>query len=53
MAAVEEIINVNDLLADFRTVVDSKKLQNGINEIIIRSKVDFNYNDEDEIDSTD
>lgn len=56
MAAVEEIINVNDLLADFRTVVDSKKLQNVMNEIIIQSKVEFNYNDEDDegkIDSTD
>ncbi len=43
MNAVEEIINVNDLLNDFKIIVESEKLQEVMDEIIIQSKVEFNY----------
>lgn len=47
MKAVEEIINVPDLIAAFREVVNSGALQKVMNEIVIQSKVEFNYSDED------
>ena len=50
MKAVEEIINVRDLVAAFDTVVKSKKLQSVMDEIVVQSKVEFNYNDDDEED---
>jgi len=46
MAAVEEIINTQSLIDAFTDVVNSKKLQEVMGEIITQSKVEFNYNDE-------
>lgn len=48
MKAVEEIINVNDLVRSFHEVVKSGKLQEVMDEIVIQSKVEFNYNDHDD-----
>jgi hypothetical protein len=48
MAAVEEIINVKDLILAFDSVVKSDQLQAVMNEIILQSKVEFNYNEDDE-----
>lgn len=48
MAAVEEIINVKDLVAAFDAVVKSNQLQTVMEEIVVQSKVEFNYSDEDE-----
>ncbi len=48
MAAVEEIINVKDLILAFETVVKSDQLQAVMDEIIIQSKVEFNYSEDDE-----
>lgn len=48
MTAIEEIINVKDLVAAFDAVVKSGQLQTVMDEIVIQSKVEFNYNDDDE-----
>ena len=48
MSAVEEIINVNDLVEAFKLLVKSDLLNDVMNEIVIQSKVEFNYN-EDEV----
>lgn len=48
MKAIEEIINVEDLVAAFDTVVKSGQLQTVMDEIVIQSKVEFNYSDDDE-----
>lgn len=50
MKAVEEIINVADLVKAFDEVVQSGCLQAVMDEIVLQSKVEFNYNDEDEED---
>lgn len=50
MKAVEEIINVQDLVSAFDVVVKSGTLQSVMDEIVIQSKVEFNYNEEDEED---
>ena len=52
MKAVEEIINVSDLVKAFDEVVQSGRLQEVMDEIILQSKVEFNYSDEDEDDDT-
>ncbi len=46
MKAVEEIINVADLVEAFDKVVQSGGLQAVMDEIVLQSKVEFNYNDE-------
>ena len=46
MAAVEEVINVQDLIEAFSDVLKSGKLQEVMDEIVIQSKVEFNYNDD-------
>ena len=51
--AVEEIINVQDLVEAFTEVVKSGKLQAVMDEIVTQSKVEFNYSDEDEIETDD
>ena len=51
MKAVEEIINVTDLLKYFNDIATSGNLQAVMNEIIIQSKVEFNYSDEEEDES--
>lgn len=48
MKAIEEIINVKDLEAAFDVVVKSGQLQTVMDEIVVQSKVKFNYSDEDE-----
>lgn len=48
MAAVDQIINVKNLAAAFDVVVKSGQLQNVMDEIVTQSKVEFNYNDDDE-----
>ena len=48
MVAIEGIINVKDLVAAFDTVVNSGQLQTVMDEIVIQSKVEFNYNEGDE-----
>jgi hypothetical protein len=48
MKAVEEIINVEDLVRAFDEVVKSGRLQAVMDEIVLQSKVEFNYNDEEE-----
>lgn len=47
MDAVEEIINVDDLIQAFKLVVQSGKMEQVMTEIISQSKVEFNY-EEDE-----
>jgi hypothetical protein len=53
MKAVEEIINVKDLVEAFTEVVSSGSLQDVMEEIVTQSKVEFNYSDEEESDSED
>ena len=48
MQAIEEIINIQGLISAFDRVVKSGKLQSVMNEIVIQSKVEFNYNDDEE-----
>ena len=48
MKAIEEIINVKDLVAAFDAVVKSGQLQTVMDEIVVQSKVEFNYSDDDE-----
>lgn len=47
MSCIEEIINVNDLMTMFNKLNDEDKVQPVINEIIIQSKVEFNYQEEE------
>lgn len=53
MKAVEEIINVKDLVEAFTEVVKSGSLQEVMDEIVTQSKVEFNYSDDEESDSED
>ena len=48
MKAVEEVINVRDLVEAFNEVVESGQLQKVMDGIVVQSKVEFNYNDDDE-----
>jgi len=48
MEAIEEIINVKDLVTAFDAVVKSDQLQTVMDEIVIQSKVEFNYSDDSE-----
>ena len=48
MKAVEEIINVVDLVKAFDEVVKSGQLQAVMDEIVLQSKVEFNYNEDDD-----
>lgn len=48
MSSIEEIINVPDLIRHFNNIVQSDTLQEVMSEIIIQSKVEFNYTEEDE-----
>ena len=47
MSCIEEIINVNDLMNIFNNINEKGKIQPVINEIIIQSKVEFNYQEEE------
>lgn len=53
MGAVEEIINVNDLISAFELLVQSDNLNDVMEEIVIQSKVEFNYSEEEESDEED
>ncbi|HTQ99743.1 MAG TPA: hypothetical protein VMH83_07125 [Candidatus Acidoferrum sp.] len=53
MKAVEDIINVNDLVAAFESLIKAGGLQRVMDEIVLQSKVEFNYNDDDDVDSED
>jgi len=46
MKAVEEIINVPDLVKAFDEVVKTGQLQSVMDEIVAQSKVEFNYSEE-------
>lgn len=46
MSSIEEIINVKDLIESFDAVVKSEQLQTVMEEIVIQSKAEFNYNDD-------
>ena len=48
MTAVERIINVDDLMKAFKEVIQSGRLQEVMDEIVIQSKVEFNYNDQED-----
>lgn len=48
MKSIEEIINVQDIITAFTDVVRSGQLQIVMDEIVIQSKVEFNYSDDDE-----
>ena len=48
MKAVEEVINVRNLVEAFNEVVKSGQLQEVMDEIVLQSKVEFNYNEGDE-----
>jgi hypothetical protein len=45
MKAVEQIINVADLVSAFDEVVHSGRLRQVMHEIVVQSKVEFNYSD--------
>lgn len=45
MSAVEEIINVEDLVDAFKTVVNSGQLRFVMEEIVSQSELEFNYHD--------
>ncbi|UVL83338.1 hypothetical protein LOY35_24675 [Pseudomonas sp. B21-028] len=47
MSAVEEIINVKDLVIAFEEVVKAGRLRDVMDEIMVQSKVEFNYSDDD------
>ncbi len=46
MKCVEDVINTPALLESFEHVIESGKLMSVMNEIIIQSKVEFNYNED-------
>lgn len=46
MSCIEEIINIDKLVEAINSVQENKNLSNVINEIIIQSKVEFNYEEE-------
>src|SRR5262249_32955224 len=48
MKAVEEIINVEGLVKAFDEIVRSGRLQDVMEEIVVQSKVEFNYSEDDE-----
>lgn len=48
MRAVEEVINVQDLCDAFSEVVEAGLLHEVMQEIVLQSKVEFNYSDDEE-----
>ncbi len=50
MNAIEEIINIEALIMAFNQVVTSGQLQSVMEEIVLQSKVEFNYSDADQDD---
>ena len=52
MESVEEIINIPRLASTFESLVQSGKLRDVMEEIILQSRVEFNYEDDEESDIT-
>ncbi len=48
MACIEEVINIPMLNIRFNEAVNQGYLNNILNEIVLQSKVEFNYSDEEE-----
>ncbi len=48
MSCVEEVINIPTLISRFKETVKQDYLSNVLDEIILQSKVEFNYEDENE-----
>ena len=48
MEAVEEVINASDLIQYFGEIIEIDKLQKVMDEIVIQSKLEFNYNDQED-----
>lgn len=53
MSAIEEIINTQNLVDAFSDVIKSGQLQAVMDEIVLQSKVEFNYSDDDKNESDD
>lgn len=55
MKCVEDVINIPALIESFEHVISSGRLMSAMNEIIVQSKVEFNYNEvsgpDDDIDA--
>jgi hypothetical protein len=50
MMAIEEVINIQDLATAFDAAVKSGQLQAVMHEIVIQSKLEFNYGDDEDED---
>ena len=48
MSCVEEVINIMTLISRFNETVKQDYLSKVLDEIILQSKVEFNYEDENE-----
>ena len=44
----EEVINASDLIQYFGEIIEIDKLQKVMDEIVIQSKLEFNYNDQED-----
>lgn len=51
MMAIEDIINIPDLVSSLKDMIKNNQLQAIMDEIVIQSKVEFNYIDEDDVGS--
>ena len=47
MSCIEEIINIPELIKRLNTTIDNGYLKNILNEIILQSKVEFHYDNDD------
>ena len=52
MQCIEEIINIHSLHKFFVEAVKQRYLKDILNEIVLQSKVEFNYSDEEDEDET-
>ena len=52
IGAIEEIINIPTLISAFDGVLKSGQLQAAMDEIVLQSKVEFNYSDIEQEDET-
>ena len=46
MECIEEIINIPTLLHHFQRIEDARLISNVLKEIILQSRIEFNYEDE-------
>ena len=49
MNCIEEIINIPILIQHFEAAINKGYLPNILDEIVLQSKVEFNYSDDDDI----